>query len=128
MLYTSCILKPRILDEYRISVMSRHTLNNGITPDLRITPASYDIWIKELAPSGKLIGDYYKRGLSWKEFEEKYLREIENKSNLVRRIAAVSLCTNISLVCIEESEELCHRRLLAEKCKKYEPKLFVCHV
>ncbi|MDD3301840.1 MAG: DUF488 family protein [Patescibacteria group bacterium] len=61
-----------INDELRISIMSRHTLNDGITPDKNITKESYDEWWLELSPPSKLIGDYYKRGLSWDDFAKQF--------------------------------------------------------
>lgn len=72
-LRTSCILIPRSpIDGIRISVMSRHTLNDGKTPDHRLM-GMFDEHRPELGPAPKLIGDYY-RGLSWAEFAEKILR------------------------------------------------------
>ena len=112
-------------DGLRISVMSRHTLNDGVTPHLEITDSSYDRWLQILAPPAKLIGDYYKRGFPWEEFEQKYLAYIRS-SNIqteVQKLAENSLDSVITLLCIEDSPEFCHRRLLAEECKKYQPNL-----
>lgn len=130
MLYTKCICKPKEeSDGLRISVMSRHTLNDGVTLDDRITVASYDEWIKELAPPNKLVGDYYKRELPWQNFEERYLEHIRSKeiSYIVQELAIVSTFKAITLLCCEETPEFCHRRLLAEECKKYSPWLNVLH-
>ena len=45
MLYTKSIIKQKSLEDgCRISVMSRHTLNDGITIDSRILPDSFDEW------------------------------------------------------------------------------------
>lgn len=64
MIYTKSILKPKEeSDGIRISVMSRHTLNDGITSHPDINESSYDEWLKILAPSDQLVGDYYKRSL-----------------------------------------------------------------
>ena len=112
-------------DGLRISVMSRHTLNDGLTPHPEITNSSYDQWLQILAPPPKLIGDYYKRGLPWEQFEQKYLNYIRsaNIQTEVQKLAEQSLDSVITLLCIEESPEFCHRRLLAEECKKYQPNL-----
>jgi len=65
MIYTKCILLPSSPDDgWRISVMSRHTLNDGITPDPRIQVYGFNEWLLKVAPPSVLIGDYYKRGLS----------------------------------------------------------------
>tara|TARA_Y100000310_G_scaffold314237_1_gene363412 strand:+ start:2129 stop:2524 length:396 start_codon:yes stop_codon:yes gene_type:complete len=126
MLKTKCILESKEeSDGLRISVMSRHTLEDGVTPDLRITSSSYDLRMPSLAPPSQLLRDYYKWGLSWDKFEKKYL-EYVNKPwivNEIKKLASRSLNNDITLLCIEESSEYCHRRLLAEECKKYESSL-----
>ncbi|PJE58491.1 MAG: hypothetical protein COU81_00380 [Candidatus Portnoybacteria bacterium CG10_big_fil_rev_8_21_14_0_10_36_7] len=63
--------------------MSRHTKEDGITPDERIIEGvSFDEWRKEFAPPEKLVGAYYRNELSWEDFEKKYfdfLRSAEIK-------------------------------------------------
>jgi len=130
MLRTKNILKSiSPLDGKRISIMSRHTLANGKTPDARITPYMYDEWRLEFAPPDKLVRAYYKRKLPWKEYEIEYLKHIRTPgiTEKVKELARASMITNITLLCIEDfvkGEMLhCHRRLLAEECKKYQPEL-----
>ena len=110
--------------------MSRHTLNDGKTSDFRIKKDSYDGHLRILAPPVKLIGDYYKRGLVWEDFSRKYLDYIrsEDVEHFIRELARKSLTENISLLCIEEIADKCHRKLLAEECKRYEPFLKVVHL
>lgn len=127
-LFTKCIFKPRSPEDgFRISVMSRHTLNDGETPDVRITPDSYDAHHVVLAPSPQLLGDYYKRGLIWNEFEKRFRAEIAHPEalNLLRMIAELAHTQNITLLCKEEGPELCHRRILAEECNRLSPSLVV---
>lgn len=130
MLYTKCILLPSSPDDgWRISVMSRHTLNDGITPDPRIQVYGFNEWLLRVAPPDILIGDYYKRGLSWEDFESRYLEHIRQPHvcKLVRGLAHGALVSDITLLCIEDTAEHCHRRLLAEECQKYEPLLKISH-
>jgi uncharacterized protein YeaO (DUF488 family) len=112
-------------DGYRVSVMSRHTLNDGITLDPLITPKSYDLWIKDLAPPDNLVGSYYKRGLSWKDFEKQYLdflMQPESQNKLNQLLEMVKRKT-ITLLCVEDKPDYCHRRLLAEECQKINPNI-----
>jgi uncharacterized protein YeaO (DUF488 family) len=114
-------------DGYRISIMSRHTLNDGITPDHLITNKTFNIWMKDLAPPDLLIGDYYKRGLPWEEFEKRYLEFLhsnERKEKILELIEMAKRQT-ITLLCAEDTPEHCHRRLVAEECHKLNPKLAV---
>jgi len=118
-LYTKCILAPAVPEDgIRISVMSRHTLNDGLTPNPDITDDLWGYHFKDLGPSPKLIGDYYKRGLPWEEFEPRYLEEIrkDQKATMVHFIACLAIVRDVTLLCIEETCERCHRRLLAEEC------------
>lgn len=129
-LFTKCILKEREgSDGVRISVMSRHTLEDGVTPDLRITPDKFDEHLPELAPAPKLIGDYYKRGLTWEEFEVKYLSQIRSprSSDVLKSLIERALREDITLLCIELTPERCHRRLLAEECSRLNQNLVIDH-
>lgn len=122
MLKTKPILAPKEdSDGKRISVMSRHTLNDGITPHPQIDSNSYDVWMQELTPPAKLIGAYLKRGLPWEQFEKEYIAYIRQPDVelSVQNLAKHSLDSVITLLRIEESPEHCHRKLLAEECKRH---------
>lgn len=126
MIRTKGILAPKEpSDGRRLSIMSRHTLNDGVTPDSRIGLSSYDEWAPVFAPPAKLIGDYYLRGLLWQEFERNYLEYLQRPEvrREVRILAERGLNEVITLLCIEDSPQYCHRRLLAEECKRILPTL-----
>ena len=114
-------------DGLRISVMSRHTLEDGVTIDSRIKQNSYNIWDKELAPPAKLVGAYYRGELSFEDFYTKYQRHIRSDEmrSKVKFLAKEALTKDITLLCIEEKPEKCHRNILAKECQKYEPNLKV---
>jgi len=58
-LFTKCIFKePELSDGLRISIMSRHTLDDGKTPDERITSDKFNHHWTIFAPPLKLIGSY----------------------------------------------------------------------
>lgn len=120
-LRSKSILQPiEAHDGTRVSVMSRHTLNDGITPHPQITDEMYDYHMDSLAPPAKLLGDYYKRGLSWQDFEEGY-REFLNRDETIQAIECLSylaLNRTVTLLCIEEDDSFCHRRLLIEAIER----------
>ena len=129
-IYTKCIFKkPEDIDGERISVMSRHTLNDGITKDERITGKSYDAWLRILAPQSIFVGAYLRKDITWKEFEKNYLLFLKEPYNIleIKFLAKKGLEKDITLLCSEETADKCHRRLLAEECQKHEPKLIVEH-
>lgn len=131
-LYTKSIFKPRAPEDSRhISVMSRHTLNDGVTPDDRIIEGeSYDEWLKALAPPDQLVGRYYRNEVSWEEYENEYKKYLN--SDAVKPILTdfSKRCEGepITLLCVEESPEKCHRRILAEELQKLNPKLNIKHL
>ncbi len=125
MLFTNCILSLVLPPQaIRISVMSRHTFNDGKTSDERLV-GQFDLHFSILGPSPKLIGDYYNRGLSWRDFEIMYVDEIRNgeKRLAVNFLGEMALQRDVVVLCIEEFPDRCHRRLLAEECKSRFPNL-----
>lgn len=128
MLLSKPIRSPRAQnDGTRISVMNRHTLNDGITPDVTIKPEMYDLWRPELSAPSNLLGDYYKRGLSWVDFEFAYLDYLSNPDikPVLSELAHTAMRTNITILCTEDSPQKCHRRLIVESCGLILPDLDV---
>lgn len=82
----------------------------------------YDEWLRDLAPSIGLLNDYRKRKIGWSEYERRYLKEMENKKELIKELRKRSDGGElISLLCWEKDDRFCHRRLLKnliEKCRK----------
>lgn len=128
MLLTGCIYQPSG-NELRVSVMSRHTLDDGKTPDPNIEEGtSWHIHWPELGPPPRLIGSYYKRGLPWEEFERQYLEYLRTDPRAVEAISRLITRSRIGdhiILCKEETPERCHRRLIAEYCQKLAPELIV---
>lgn len=116
-----------IIDCFRISVMSRHTLNDGKTLDSAITNDLFDIHVPKLGPPPKLIGSYYRGEVSWLDFEKAYLEYLgsDDVQYLIKNLVALSKEIDVVLLCIEDSPEFCHRRLLAQECQKIDSTLEV---
>jgi uncharacterized protein YeaO (DUF488 family) len=120
-LYTKCIKAPMSEEDgLRISVMSRHTLNDGKTPDPEITPELFDQHWRELAPPPGLVGRYHNQGLSWQQLENHYIAYIrqENITIRLRDLIDLAISGDVTILCVETDPEKCHRRLLAEECKR----------
>jgi uncharacterized protein YeaO (DUF488 family) len=129
MLYTKCILAPKKRsDGARISIIPRHTLENGITSHPGISKRSYDEHIKQLSPTRSILGIYYKNGEFWTEFKNRYLTHIRQRKirRHVQKLAKRALRENITLLGIQIYADRCTRRLLAEECKGYVPSLQIC--
>ena len=131
-LFTKCIFLPQTPEDgLRISTMSRHTLDDGRTLDNRIVLkfGLYHMHWPILGPSPKLTGAWYRREILWKDFEKKYLEEIQRhgKKSFVRLLAGLAMQMDVTLLCVEDTPGHCHRRLLAEECQRIQPDLIVIH-
>ena len=129
-LFTTSIIKEKDPGEKRTSVMSRHTLEDGITPDERIIEGvSFDEWQREFAPPAKLVGAYYRKELLWEDFEKTYLEYLRGDETRPKVEAFAKRCAEetITLACIEDTADRCHRRLLAEELQRYQPELKIVH-
>ncbi len=127
-LYTACIKEFFSLGGTRISIMSRHTLNDGITRDPEIVAGrNYAIHCPEFAPPPKLIGDYCRRGLPWGEFAVRYLEHLRRPGVIGKVIGLAELASTQDLIvlCVECEPLFCHRRLFAEECKRLIPTLSI---
>lgn len=128
-LKTNCILTPRRQEDgYRISVMSRHTLKDGKTQDKRIVKGiNFDDWMPYLAPPLKLVGDYYLRNLPWEKFEDRYIDFLQNKyqRHEIDNLIFLASIMSVSILCIEEKPDHCHRKLLATECQRTRPDLIL---
>lgn len=127
MLKTKSILaKKEESDGVRISVMSKHNWKGGLIPYTEITNISvkmYDVWERKLSPPKKLVWEWYQKKLSWEQFEENYLKYLKTVYDEIETISRRAMKENITLLCLEKTPEYCHRRLLAEECKKVFPEL-----
>ena len=128
-LFTQSIYVPSSADSLRISVMSRHTFSDGLTPDLRIT---YDLWLQDLAPSNRLVSAWYRGELSQEQFTTDYLAHLQQNPQRHTLDLLIELVMDIKrkpiLLCVEPKGEFCHRQVLAEYCQRLEPRLSVAHL
>jgi len=128
MLYSGCILRNYDPSWLRISIMSRHTLNDGVTPDIRLEGMFAEHW-PQLGPPSTLIGQYLRKEISWYNFDRGYSSYLATQAQaevdqLMDKIAS----EDVIVLCIE-AEELdvaklkCHRRLLLEHIRRLTPDL-----
>jgi len=79
----------------------------------------YDEWLRDLAPSIELLNDYRKRKIDWSEYVRRYLKEMENKKELIKELKKRSDGGEvIGLLCWEKDDRFCHRRLLKDLIEK----------
>lgn len=130
MLFTGCVYHKSNWDHsYRICVMSRLTEINGTTPVRELTEGKlFDYWAKILAPPSKLVGVWYRNEINWDSLRSEYLAHLSQSkiSAQVKLIAEISLNQDLTFLCAEWNPKHCHRRLLAEECKRLVPEVRIC--
>jgi uncharacterized protein YeaO (DUF488 family) len=76
-------------------------------------------WIRELAPSKELLQDWKNNSITWQEYEQRYFEEIEDKQELIKKLANLAASGTITLLCFEkEDNPHCHRHLLKQLIMK----------
>jgi uncharacterized protein YeaO (DUF488 family) len=84
-----------------------------------ITKNKYDLWIKEVSPSKKLLKDYKNKSINELEYKQRYISEMEidkgHLNSLKLRHGAGNI---ITLLCIEREGEFCHRHILKKLIEK----------
>lgn len=81
-----------------------------------------DEWFRDLAPSIELLNDYKYKGISWEEYEVRYIAWLKYAylSNPTVSKMFNSICSildsgeDVTLYCYEKATDNCHRHLLGK--------------
>lgn len=80
---------------------------------------SYALWLRDLAPSIELLNDWKNKKVSWEEYEDRYLNEIEGKKEVIKKLVdLIKEKKVVTFLCAEKEDKFCHRRLLKEYLEK----------
>ena len=95
-------------DGYR--VLSTRYWPRGI-PKSRV-----DEYTTKTAPSRELLREFKHEGLSWEDYVPRYLDEMRSEAaiSVIQRLAAMAKSGSMTLMCICEDENRCHRSLLRD--------------
>lgn len=104
--------------------MSRHTENDGKTPRLELDELC-DRHYPQLGPSPKIIGKWLRGEISWEEYDCNYRDRMKEavSAAIIKRIIETARRMNITVMCIDDSPENCHRKIFAEICREISPNL-----
>jgi len=109
--------KKKKRDEIRICVMRRPGKYND---------KDFDIWMPVLAPSHKLLDDIHTKKITWEQYVKRFTKEVLiGQKCFLKILSEIALKHDITVLCWEKSPKKCHRRLVAEECKKINPELKV---
>ena len=114
MIKTKCLYYPKDISDGERILITRYW-PRGIKKE------HFDRWHKELSLSRDLLKKYKNNKIDFQTFERLFLEEIE-KSN------AIDICKeivnknmkgkNITLLCYEKDEEICHRKFVKNICEQ----------
>jgi uncharacterized protein YeaO (DUF488 family) len=99
----------------------------GVPKSQHASRGFYDVWLPDLAPSDKLVGQA--RGASderaWRQFVRRYRAEMKRPEarRLLELLAALSRSTDLSVGCYCEDEARCHRSVLKELLREHGARL-----
>jgi len=77
----------------------------------------FDIWLRELSPSAKLLKSYRESKIDWSLFSAAYVNELKSNTESIESIQTLrSLAghSSITLLCYEKEGMHCHRHLLKD--------------
>lgn len=78
----------------------------------------WDIWLPGLAPSPPLLNKFRNKEehFYFNDFVPKYFEEISSSQGifLLRGVTTTALTQNVTLLCCEQNETYCHRRLVKD--------------
>lgn len=113
---TKCVEAPvEQGDGIRICIMRRPP------PD-----AVYDVWMPHLSPSAELLDAYYGKVITWEEYEKRFIPEVLDKETVYLEIVLdMAKKHRVTMLCAEQTPEMCHRRLTVERLQQMQPDLKV---
>ncbi len=138
MLRTGCVFSKRTKEDgIRVVVMNRNTEHDGETPILSLAKGiGVDAWVRFLSVPGPVVGAYYAQlkkpdadqTALFNTLADAYRTHLATNLDAREQLQYWSdraITRNVTFLCYEETTNFCHRRILAEECKKYRPDLAV---
>lgn len=80
----------------------------------------------EFAPTKKILDNYKKNLIDWKEYEEEFNSLLQARR--IEKLIGIEDLNNSCLLCSEPTADKCHRRLVAEYLAKSFSDLQIVHI
>lgn len=107
------------------SIQAPRDPNDGIRICIMRQPpegTDYDMWIPHLSPPLDLLEAYtLTKTIAWEEFKEKFKSVLQSETKYLEIVLDIAKRNNVTLLCMEENPEKCHRRLVLVKLKEMQP-------
>ncbi len=109
------------------SVQKKISKTDGIRICIMRTPeegSEWDLWIPKLSPPLPLLMAYKNEGMTWENFQKEFQKQvIKKQGKLLKMVVELAEKTPVTLLCIEEKGDFCHRSLVLAACHKLSPDL-----
>lgn len=81
-----------------------------------VPKSAVDEYTTKVAPSRQLVQAFKREGLPWEDYVRRYLDEMKQPDAVteIRRLAKLAKSERITLMCICEDENRCHRALVRD--------------
>src|SRR5439155_17726507 len=81
-----------------------------------VPKAAVDEYTTKTAPSRALLREFKHEGLRWEDYVPRYLEEMrsDDAQSAIGRLAAMAKSGRMTLMCVCEDENRCHRKLLRQ--------------
>lgn len=101
-------------DGYR--VLATRYWPRGVAKD------AIDEYVPTLAPSRELLRSYRDGDIPWEQFHERYIEEMrgEEQTAEIHRLARRAWSDRITLLCVCDEDEKCHRWLLQDLVARFD--------
>lgn len=114
-------------DGYRLLTISRLTKNDGKTYNPAFDSEPWDFWDKRLAPTGYLVGAWYRGEVTREEFEKYYslYLTLPRQNEAVQELVAHAKTRRVTVLCVchlNSPEDYCHTLTLLEEIQKLHSK------
>lgn len=130
-LKSGCAFKQYSPEETLVLTTSRLTKNDGVTPDPDLEQvAVWNHWITGLAPNPKAVGAWYRGEISWKEFTRLYREHLSTNAGVAATNFLYQLVKErgpVTVLCVEDTPEHCHRSILLDYMKEKYPEIEVVY-
>lgn len=117
------------IDGVRIFTAGRETLDDGITEHpLLQEGVGYDFWWPELAPDGDAYWAWHKNRIGWDDFSVRYFDKLRTNSaaqEKVEHLGRLAAGGNVTVLCLEDCHEHCHRGLLVVEFQRMFPEIAI---
>ncbi len=111
------------------SVQEKATKSDGVRVCIMRRPGEevdWDIWMPHLSPSNEVLTARHNNTMTFEEHREWFGEHVfKDKREYLEIVIEMAKKRDVTLLCWERDPNTCHRKWVAEECKRLSPELKV---